>query len=234
MSDSLHMGHDFEIGGYKISGMVVMIVTGIIGMIVFYYFFMSGSSTSSSTSTGSGSNSYASELAAYEQYQASQAQTQDAQTATSDQYNLANAQLADQLAATQSTNNAATSQAAMSAGTSLGEAVAQLGSNNVQSELGAVQDIYAANYAAGTSIANTALNAAAQGEGIGLEAMTGMQASANSNLANIANSQNNSLSNLFSSIGGTTASVTASNAAWKPTQYKIGGGFGGAHGSVEV
>ncbi len=218
------MEKEIDIGGYKVSSMVVMVGTGIIAMVIFYYFFTSSSSSSSSSSgTGTGA---ANALSAYTQYAAQMAQISAAQQASAQQYNLGMAQLQDQLAATQSTNNAANQQAAMMAGASMANSIAQLGANNTNAVMSAVTNTYAANYLAGTTIAQTALNAAGTNELAGLAAMTNMQNAANHALSTIAVAQNNTLSNLFTSIGGTTASVTQANAQWKPAGLKVSSPYG--------
>jgi len=215
------MEKTIDIGGYKISSMVIMVGTGIIAMVIFYYFFK----TPASSGTASSGTGLSGQLAAYTQYAAQQAQISQQAQAANQQYSLGMAQLQDQLAATQSTNNATVQQAAMATGSSMANGLTMLGGNNTNALLQAVSNTYAANYQAGTNIAQTALNAAGTNEIAGLTAMTNMQNSANASLANIALAQNNTLSNLFSSIGGTTASVSQANAAWQPAKWQVCGHY---------
>lgn len=223
------MEKEIDIGGYKVSSMVVMVGTGIIAMVIFYYFFTSSSSASTSSTSSAGTGA-ANALAAYTQYAGQMAQISAAQQASTQQYSLGMAQIQDQLAATQSTNNAANQQTAIMAGASMANGLTQLGGNNTNALLAAVSNTYAANYQAGTNIAQTALNAAGANELAGLITMNNMQNSSNTALSNIALAQNNTLSNLFTSIGGTVASVTQANAQWKAQSWQVCGHYAIAGG----
>ncbi len=183
---------------------------GIGGSLIAMYLW---SKFSGSSSTNSGASNVG---AAYLAAAQAQAQYQQQQAAM----NLQSQQLADSTSLQQSQIQANTQQAAMQAGSNLANGIAQLGAVNVQSALQTVQNVYAADYAAGTSIADNALQGAATVASTNLGGMAINEASANKAIGTAIGGINSMTAGINSSTNGiiasaaqTTQAATQANAA---------------------
>lgn len=172
---------------------------GIVGSLIAMYIWSKFFGGSSSSSSGNSLASYAALAQQQAQQQLQESQLQMQSQAQANQFSLQEA-----------TINAQTTQAAMAAGSSLANSVAQLGTTNVQSGLQTILGAYQANYAAGTSIADNALAAAAS-----IANTTNQGIATNTASANLAIGQSiNSFGPLIQSFSaGTTAALNGASSA---------------------
>ena len=219
------MSDDITIAHHKI-GPWLWYVAGGVAVLGVWYFLTGSNAASTSSTSASGSN--AAYLAALSQYDQQQQAAQAQQTATADQYSLQTTQLGDQLAATQSANQAATQQAAISGASSLGNSIASLGASDANATLSGMNSAYLGNLAAGTTVANSALGNAAQDQMAYLGNVANLSESYNNTVQQVATAQDNTLSNMFGSLGHVAATATAT----PNQQFSLSGHYYGMGGAV--
>lgn len=157
--------------------------------------------------SGPGSSASSSD-AALAQYDAQAAASSQAAQQESDSYNLQASQLADQAQLQNQTLAVQQATAAYNAGSSLANSITQLGAVNEQSALQTIQSTYAANYAAGASIADNALQGAATIAQAGLASQGAAVASANNSIGR----GFNALGATIQQFGNTTSNIVQSSA----------------------